>query len=198
MLCAMKILLIGALLLAVLGLVGLLMIGGESDEPQKLGSDPFPRHPAFEVEVVKPRSARPLLGILPKSLEDSLVEGGELRFDQTSLGAHAGWVGERRLELGAEGWQIHLEIGAEGEIASASYLRFPMIFAGKLRRVLCRPEAEPRGFLRTDPSQAGELDGSFVVKLVDCYNDESGKKMNWPPAALTARGRFEALPEISG
>jgi hypothetical protein len=68
---------------------------------------------------------------------------------------------------------------------------FPLGLGGRKVRLNCRPADRATGYLRTT-TRAGsdELGGSFLVELATCKNAESGKAIEWPPAALTVRGSF--------
>jgi len=139
---------------------------------------------------------RAFFGILPTTLEAKVFGGGELRFDHTSRGAKIGNVGHDRLELSADGWNLFIEINAEGRVAPGTRLVFPIEIAEKQWTLRCRPADRATGYLRTI-TRAGsdELGGSFLIELATCKNAESGKAIEWPPAALTVSGRFEGLPQ---
>lgn len=152
--------------------------------------------PSFEVRVVKPRIARPLFGILPKKLEEKLEAGGERRFDNTSLSAKAGIVEQNRLELTAEGWDLFIETDGEGAVAPATRLVYTTELGGRQVRLRCRPADNSPGYLRTNTRAGSDnLDGSFLIELATCENDDSGKAVKWPPAPLTVRGSFAGLPQ---
>ena len=165
---------------------------GDPDLTDKFGPAPGP---LFEVRVLKPRLARPLFGILPIKLEEKLESGGELRFDHTSRGARVGNVSLNHLELGADDWALFLETDGEGKIAPETSLVYTMMLAEKQRKLRCRPANPATGYLHAT-SQAGseKLDGRFLVELTSCENVETGKLIEWPPAPLTVRGSFKALP----
>jgi hypothetical protein len=152
--------------------------------------------PSFEVRVVMPRGGLPLGGILPDWLVKKL-DGtpSELRFDQTSPGAQSPSVGQGRLELSADSWNLFIEADGEGRVAPGTHLVFPLGLGGKQVRLDCRPADRANGYLRTT-TRAGsdELDGEFLVELASCRNAQSGKVTNWPPAPLTLRGNFTGLP----
>lgn len=153
------------------------------------------RGPSFDVRVVKPRLARPLFGLIPEALFKSTDYGGQQRFDHTSRGAEIGSVGHDRLELRAEGWHLSVEIDGEGRVAPGTHLVFPLELAGRQRSLRCRPAERAVGYLRTAKrADSDVLDGSFLVELAACKNDESGKAIGWPPSPLTVRGSFEGLP----
>lgn len=182
------------IIIALALLAGLLVIGLRPDEPAAaITSDPS-RGPSFEVRVEKPPLARPLFGILPMALERKLAGDGELRFDNATRGAEVGSVGPDRLELRAEGWELSIEIDSEGRIAPTTHLVFPVTLSNKQRRLRCRPSDRAVGYLRTSTREGSDaLDGRFRVEFAVCKNDETGKAIEWPPAALTARGQFEQL-----
>ena len=181
--------------LALLSCLVMLMLRSRPDEPAAARVSDTSRGPSFEVQVVKPRLARFLFGIIPTKLEEKIFGGGELRFDHTSRGAEIGSVGHDRLELRADGWDLFIETEGEGRIAPGTRLVFQMELAERQRRLRCRPAGRASGYLRTTPrAGSDELDGSFLVELATCENDETGKVIEWPPAPLTVRGSFEGLP----
>lgn len=190
-----------SLIIIVLGLlaclVWLVWLGSRPDEPVAQSVSDTSRGPSFEVRVVVPRLARPLAGILPDWLVGKL-DGtpSELRFDHTSRGAQIGSVGHDRLELSADGWDLFIETDGEGLVAPGTHLVFPLALGGRQVKLRCRPADPGIGSLRTT-TRAGsdELGGSFLVELATCENAESGKLIEWPPAALTVRGSFDGLPQ---
>lgn len=186
----MKILLI---IIALLLLAGLVVLGSRRDEPVAPSVSDTSRGPSFEVRVVKPRSARPLFGLLPDGFPG--LPASELRFDHTSSGADIRSVELNRLELSADGWYLLIETDSEGRVAPGTSLVFPIELAGQQRTLRCRPEVRASGYLRTT-TRAGsdELDGHFLVEFATCENAETGKAIEWPPAPLTVRGSFEGLP----
>jgi hypothetical protein len=184
------------LIIIALALVAcLVVIGSRPDRPVAVSASRSSRGPSFEVQVVRPLSARPLFGILPAVLEAKLLGDGDLRFDNASSGAEVGSVGHTHLELSADGWELLIETDGDGRIAPGTQLVFPVALAGKQRRLRCRPADRAAGSLRTS-TRAGsdELDGHFLVELATCMNVESGKTIEWPPAPLRVRGSFEGLP----
>ena len=151
--------------------------------------------PSFEVRVGVPRLGRPLGGILPDWVVKKM-DGtpSELRFDHTSAGARVGSVGPNRLELSADGWNFFIETGGEGRVTPATHLVFPLALGGRHVRLDCRPADPATGSLNTTTRPgSGQLDGRFLVELANCKNAESGKAIEWPPAALTIRGSFRGL-----
>jgi hypothetical protein len=167
----------------------------ESDEPVGASISETSGGPSFEVRVVMPRSALPFGGILPDALVKKL-DGTprELRFDNTSSGAQTGSVAHDRLELSADGWDLFIETDGEGRVTPGTHLAFPLALGGRQVRLDCRPADSPNGYLRTTTRAASDaLDGRFVVELASCKNAESGKAIEWPPAALTIRGNFVGL-----
>jgi hypothetical protein len=152
------------------------------------------RGPSFEVQVVKPFSARPLFG-LPGLL--GFDDDSELRFDHTSRGAVSGSVAPDRLELSAEGWDLFIETDGEGRVAPETRLVFPLELGGRQVKLRCRPAAPGIGQLQaTARAGSDELGGRFLVELATCENAESGKAIEWPPAPLTVRGNFANLPQV--
>jgi hypothetical protein len=187
-------------LVLVAGLVCLVWLGSRpdnADEPVGESVMDTSRGPSFEVRVVMPRSGLPLGGILPDALVKRL-DGTprELRLDHMSPGAQIVSVGHDHLELRADGWEFFIETDGEGRIAPGTRLVFPLGLGGRQVRLNCRPADRAAGYLSTN-TRAGsdELVGRFLVELTTCKNAESGKTTNWPPAALTVRGRFVGQPQ---
>lgn len=185
-------------------LVGLVWFVTRSDDPVRASVSDISQGTSFEVHVERPRMDRFLGGILPTRLENKLI-GGELRFDHASPGARIGSVGQDRIELSAEGWDLLIEIDEEGRIAPGTRLVFPMELAEVKRTLRCRPADHPVGFLRTTPRASSgandhRLEGSFLVELAKCENAETGKIIDteaggnpgqaWPSSPLTLRGSF--------
>lgn len=170
----------------------------EPGEPVASSVSVTAREPSFEVRVEKPRSARPLFGVLPTKLEEKLSGSGEPRFDHTSRGAEVGGVGRDRLELRADGWRLLIEIDGAGRIAPGTRLVFPMLLAGKQRTLRCRPaDASVGNFRVASRASPDVLDGRFLVELATCENAETGKTIEYPPAPLVVRGSFAGLPQDS-
>ena len=188
---------IAAALLACLA--WLVWLGSRPDQPDELVGDSVLANsggPAFEVRVVVPRGGLPLGGILPDwFVRKHDLTPRELRFDYTSPGVKIGGVGQDRLELSADGWELLIETDGEGQVAPATHLVFPTGLGGRQVRLNCRPADRAKGSLSTT-TRAGsdELGGRFLVELAVCKNAESGKTINWPPAPLTLRGSFVGLP----
>lgn len=164
------------------------------------------RGPSFEVRVEKPRIDRFLYGILPTTIEEKLLGGGELRFDHASRGAEVGRVGQDRLELRAEGWELLIETDGEGRLAPGTRLVFPMEMAEVQRRLRCRPAERAVGYLLAIARAGSDVfDGSFLVELAACENAETGKIIDteaggspgdaWPSEPLILRGSFAGLPQ---
>ena len=161
--------------------------------------------PAFEVNVEKPRMDRFLGGILPTGLETKLI-GGELRFHHASAGAKIGKVGNDRLELSAEGWDLLIETDGKGGIAPATRLVFPIEIAEKKWNLRCRPADRAAGYFNATPrTGAGVLDGRFLIELARCEDAATGEILDteaggnpgdaWPSQPLTLRGSFAGLPQ---
>ena len=102
-----------ALLVVVACLVWLGSRPNEPDEPVASNASEVSRGTSFEVNVGRPHMDRPFGGILPTKLEAKLF-GGELRFNHASRGARIGGIGDDRLELSADGWDLLIETDGEG------------------------------------------------------------------------------------
>ena len=193
-----------ALLAGVACLVWLVTRPDELDEPVASSASDTSRDPSFVVRVDKPRMDRFLFGILPIQIEGKLL-GGELRFDHASRGARFGSVGNSRIELFAEGWDLLIETDGEGRVASGTRLVFPIEIAEKQWTLRCRPADPAKGYLHaTTRAGSGRLDGRFVVELARCEDSITGEILDteagadpgdaWPSQPLTLRGNFQGLP----
>jgi len=178
------------------GLVWLISQTDEAEDPVAESVLDTSKGPAFEVRVIMPRAGLPLGGILPDVIVKKM-DGTprELRFDNASSGARIVSAESNRIELMADGWDLLIETDGEGRVAPVTRLVFPMGLGGRRVSLSCRPADRATGYLRTT-TRAGsdELGGSFVVELAACENAESGKGIEWPPAALTVRGSFVGSP----
>jgi hypothetical protein len=201
----MKTTLIISALAMLVGVVVLFVLGSRPDEPITGSVPDTSRGPSFEVQVVRPRIARPLFGILPTEIE-AMLRGDDERFDHASRGAEIGNVGHDRLELSADGWDLAIEADETGRVASGTRLVYPFAVGGRQVSLRCRPADPAIGYLHTTRRAASdELDGRFHVELITCENARTGKTIDWPPARpfglppapLTVRGSFEGLPQVS-
>ncbi len=181
------------IIIALALLACLIVLGLRPDEPVASIASDTSRGASFEVHVVKPRSARPLFGLLPDGLFG--LPPSELRFDHASRGAKIGSVEQNRLELSADGWNLLIETDGDGRVAQGTRLVFPVELADRQLTLRCRPADRASGSLRaTTRAGSDELDGSFLVEFATCENAGTGKTIEWPPAPLTVRGSFEGLP----
>lgn len=211
---SMKTSLIIIALALLVGIACLVWLVSRPDAPSISGTS---QGPSFEVNVEKPRMDRFLGGILPTGLEAKII-GGELRFDNTSRGAKIGSVGQDRLELGADGWDLLIETDGKGGIAPGTRLMFPIEIAEKKWTLRCRPADRAVGYFdaATRPSMSQSkssevlnggsdvLDGRFLIELAKCEDAETGKILDteaggnpgdaWPSQPLTLRGSFAGLP----
>lgn len=175
----------------------------QPDEPATSSASGTFQGPSFVVTVEKPRMDRFLFGILPIKLEGKLL-GGDLRFDHASRGARAGSVGNNRVELFAEGWDLLIETDSEGKVASGTRLVFPIEIAEKQWTLRCQPSDPANGYLHaTTRAGSGEVDGRFLVELARCEDEKTGEILDteagadpgdaWPSQPLTLRGSFQGL-----
>ena len=151
-----------------------------------------PDAPWFEVVVERPRSARPLGGLLPASLFDV----APLRFDHASPGAAVVAAGPDGLELRADGWELRLVTDGSARPAAGTTLRFPVELANRPWDLRCVVSEDDGGGL-FEASSSGDpphLSGRFVVHVGDCARAGDGQPVDWPSQALTVRGVFAGLP----
>ena len=147
--------------------------------------------PAFTVQIIRPRSALPLGGLLPPSL---FGLDGRLEFDSTSAGATSGSVGTRRLELRADGWELMLVLDAQGRVSPETQVVFQLEFQEQTRKLRCWPGDPAIGtFSSTTLDGSGELSGSFDVELARCEDAETGKPLGWPQSPFVLHGSFDRL-----
>lgn len=152
--------------------------------------------PAFVVQVIRPRLGLPLGGIVPPQL---FGLEAHLGFDSQSAGATIGSVGPRRLELGADNWDMVLVLDGDGRVTSETQVVFELEFEEQLRRVRCRPGDPAVGTLSTSTlAESGELSGSFDIELARCEDAETGTPLGWPPKPLVLHGSFDRLPPDTG
>ena len=152
--------------------------------------------PAFVVQIIRPRLGLPLGGILPPQL---FGLEAQLEFESTSPGASIGSVGSRRLELGADDWDLVLVLDGDGRVAPETQVVFELVFEERLRRVRCRPGDPAIGTLSsTALAKSGELSGSFDIELARCEYADTGKPLGWPPKPLVLHGSFDRLLPDTG
>jgi hypothetical protein len=201
---SLKISLIVIPLVLLVCLVGLIWFLSRPDEWAAASGSDTSRGPSFNVNVEKPRRDRFLAGILPTALETKLV-GGELRFHHGSRGAKIGRVGQDRIELSAEGWNLLIITDGKGGITPETRLVFPIEIAEKLWTLSCRPADPAVGYLdATTRAGAEVLDGRFLIEIAKCEDSKTGEILDteaggdpgdaWPSDPLTLRGSFAALP----
>jgi hypothetical protein len=148
--------------------------------------------PAFVVQIIRPRLGLPLGGILPPQL---FGLEAHLGFESSSTGATIGRVGPRRIELGADDWELVLAVDAEGRVSPETQVVFELVFEERLRRVRYRPGDPAIGtFSTTVQAEANGLSGSFDIELAHCEDANSGKPLGWPPGPLVLHGSFDRLP----
>lgn len=158
--------------------------------------------PWFEVRVVKPLSARPLMGLLPDGVFG--LPSSELRFDQDSPGATVGSLEPRRIAFSADGWQFVLALDVDGRLSPETRVVFPIELANKLLNLRCRPDGQAISSISLSTHEGSdELDGSFLLECASCEIAETGKAIEWPSTPLTIRGSFGSLqrpatPQTSG
>ena len=152
--------------------------------------------PAFVVQIIRPRLGLPLGGILPPQL---FGLDAHLGFDSTSAGATIGSVGPRRLELGADNWDLVLVLDRDGRVAPETQVVFELVFEEHIRRVRCRTGDPAVGTLSTTAlAESGELSGSFDIELAHLEDADTGTPLGWPPEPLVLHGSFDRLPPDTG
>jgi len=190
------------ILLAVVLLAGLLLyvvspLGYRPDRPLAPIAPGSSSGPAFVVQILRPRAGLPLGGILPPRL---FGIDEELGFTSTSAGASIGPVDARRIELGADGWQLVLVLDADGRPSPETRVEFELVFEERRRRVRCRPADPAVGSLDVSVLPGSdELGGRFDIELARCEDAETEKPLGWPPRPLVLHGSFDRLrPDATG
>jgi hypothetical protein len=183
------------LLIIVIALVLLLCIavlGTRPDAPPAPVELDTSAGPAFVVQVVKPRSNRPLFGLLPDGAFGA--QPNLLVFTDTNPGAEIGAVAHDRLELRADGFDLLIEFDGDGQLAPGTRLVFDIELANKPYTLRCLPADGATGHLRiTSLEGADELAGDFRVELADCEKADTGSAVDWPSRALVVRGSFAGV-----
>ncbi len=147
---------------------------------------------AFVVQIIRPRMGLPLGGILPPRF---FGQQAHLGFDSTSAGARIGTVGSRRLEFGADDWDLAIVLDGEGRVSPETRVVFELVFEERRRKVRCGPADPAIGtFSMTTLPEAGELSGSFDIELARCEDADTGAPIGWPPQPLVLHGSFDRLP----
>jgi len=177
--------------------VGLILLVGMTfnfyrpDRPLPTIPQDSSSEPAFVVQVIRPREGLPLGGLLPPQLFGA---DADLGFDSTSSGARHR-VGNRRIELNADDWELQLVFGGNGDITAETEIVFKLVFEDRVRTVRCRPGDPPIGTLKTNQLEnPGELSGSFDIELPNCVDAETKTPLGWPPKPLILHGSFDRLP----
>jgi len=151
--------------------------------------------PAFEMRVLKPRSARPLFGILPDGLFG--LPPKELQFNSfapSEKDTKVAEIGRHYLAIGDGDWSLYIETNENGEITANTQIVFPIELGERLVTLRCHAEPDIDGYLNTDDTT--DLDayrGTFLVKISICENAVSNKSIEWPPRPLTVYGAFDGL-----
>lgn len=147
--------------------------------------------PAFVVQIIRSRAGLPLGGLLPPQL---FGLEAHLGFESTSVGASVRSLGPRRLELGAEGWDLVIALDPDGRVTAETQVVFELMFEERLRRVRCRPGEPAIGTLSLIAlGDSGEQSGSFEIELARCEDADTGKLLGWPPQPLVLHGSFDRL-----
>lgn len=161
------------------------------DSPLPTISPGTSSEPTFVVQVIRPREGLPLGGLLPPQL---FGVDAQLGFDSAFEGARHG-VGQDRIELGANGWELKLAFDNDGRLTAETEIVFVLIFEDHDRKVRCRPGDPAIGTLKSIKlEKSGELSGYFDVELSTCEDAETGEPLGWPPKPFVLHGSFDRLP----
>lgn len=146
--------------------------------------------PTFAVQVIRPRVGLPLGGFIPPRL---FGLESHLGFDSSSPGASTEQIGPRRIELSADGWELLLDLDAEG-FARHTEITFSLTFQEALLEVRCRPGQPTKGQLSTSRLFEDQISGQFEIGLGECESTETGNPLGWPSQPLTLYGSFDRIP----
>ena len=118
----------------------------------------------------------------------------DLRLRQTSPGAKLGAVTPQRLELTADGgWDLVIESDGKGRVLEGTRLIFPISYGGGNHKFSCRHVDSKVGYFNTT-ARGDKLDGTFLLRLMQCKNVVSGKNTSGLPP-FPVRGTFKGLPQ---
>ena len=148
--------------------------------------------PDFVVQIIRPRLGLPLGGIAPPQLfglEESL------QFDRSSPGTVIGFVGQRRIELNSDDWEVVLVLDEAGRVDPATQISFDIVFEERPKRVRCWPDDPANGSLTmVTLGESGEVSGSFDIELENCVDAKTDMPFGWSPQPLKLHGSFDRLP----
>ena len=148
--------------------------------------------PTFVAQVIRPRLGLPLGGILPPQL---FGLESHLGFDAQSTGARIASVGPQRIELGADGWELVLALGEDGQVTPETEFVFELLFENRLRRMRARAGDPAVGTLAIAPlAGTAELSGNFDIELPHLEDADTGEPIHWSPHPLVLHGSFDRLP----
>ena len=161
------------------------------DSPKSTISPGSSSEPNFVVQVIRPREALPLGGLLPPQF---FGVDAQLGFDSATEGAmHR--VSQEKVELGADGWKLELVLDSDGRVSAETEIVFTLVFQERDRKVRCRPNDPVIGRLKTIKlKDSGGLSGYFDVELSVCEDAETGRPLGWPPKPFVLHGSFDRLP----
>jgi hypothetical protein len=120
----------------------------------------------------------------------------DLRLRQTSPGVKFGAVTPQRFELTADGgWDLLIESDGHGRVLPGTRLIFPISYGGGSHIFSC-PHADSNvGYFNTT-ARGDKLDGTFLLRVVQCKNFVSGKNTSGLPP-FPVRGNFKGLPQFT-
>jgi hypothetical protein len=145
--------------------------------------------PSFVVQVIRPREALPIAGLLPPHW---FGVDAELGFDSKSAGSSYTLENEM-LKLSGANVELHLVYDAMGKIQPETEIVFDVIFEEKIRRVRCRPGNPVVGTFGRREMAPTEFSGNFAIELPICEDADTGKSLGWPPKPFILRGSFDGL-----
>lgn len=162
------------------------------DSPMKPIAPGSSATPSFAVQVIRPRAALPLGGLLPPQL---FGVDAALGFDSESPASRYLHTNEL-LNLSSASWRLCLVLDKAGTIQSESEVVFDVVFQNQIRRVRCKPAAQPLGTFQTREDAPNEFSGTFVLELPFCEDAETRQSLGWPPRPFLLRGSFDRLPRV--
>jgi hypothetical protein len=117
----------------------------------------------------------------------------DLRLKQTSPGMKLGAVTPQRFELTADGgWDLVIESDGKGRLLEGTRLIFPISYGGGHHTFSCRHADSNVGYFNVT-ARGDKLDGSFLLRVLQCKNVVSGKNTSGLPP-FPVRGNFKGLP----
>ena len=152
--------------------------------------------PTFAVQLIRPRTALPMGGLLPPQL---FGLEGHLGFDSSTQDASVRHFGSEGLVLAARDWELKLLLDDAGRPTAESEIVFELVFQDELRKLRCRPNDPPIGeFTMNALADSDERAGHFDIEFARSEDARTGDPLAWPAEPFVVRGSFDRLRATDG